>query len=93
MATIVAWICLAFGALVAAGNIGCLVTSYRTRRHISMIPVLGGPIAFGACVVLPIGWQLGLIALVVDPCCAPMVAGVAIDAFRRRRARRGSPRP
>lgn len=61
---------LAFGALVTVCNLWIVVLLFRTRKHISMIPLLGGSLACVGCGLIPaLGWKLGLIALGVDPAC------------------------
>ncbi len=82
------------GALVIAGNWTILITSVLARRrgarHISMIPVIGGVLVFGACIGLAIGPKLGVLALVLDPACVGMVVAALLLRARHpaRDARR-----
>ncbi|HEU5478290.1 MAG TPA: hypothetical protein VFU90_00585 [Candidatus Tumulicola sp.] len=70
MTLLIGIVLLLVGALVTVGNCWTVMASIRMRKHVSMIPLLGGPVAFVGCGLIPaIGWKLGSIALGVDPAC------------------------
>ena len=82
---------LALGALVTIGNLWIVVSWLRTRKHVSMIPLLGGPVACVGCGLIPvIGWKLGVIALGVDPACGYMFLGLLTMPLWSRWKRRKS---
>jgi len=74
---IVGWVLLVLGGLVALGNWLCLVASAQSKRHVSMVPFIGGVLAFpGAALVPSIGWKWALLAFVGDPSCLLLVVYV-----------------
>lgn len=83
MVAIIGWILLAVGAFVSLANLALIVRWYVTRTGGSLIPLLGGTLAFVGCALLPVGWRLGLIAFAIDPSCAWMCAWAVVAALRR----------
>jgi hypothetical protein len=69
----------AIGSLFSLGNWLCLVAALRTRRHVSLVPMLGGALVTLAALAAPAGpgW-LPLLGLVVDPSILLTICGVFV---------------
>lgn len=87
MTTVMGWILLGLGAVTSLGNGHLVLRWYLARKTSSLVPFVGGLASFAGCALLPsIGWKYGLLGLVIDPGCAWLLVGVAVDRVRRRRA-------
>jgi hypothetical protein len=59
------WVLIGFGALLAAMNTAILVESTLRRKHISMVPLLGGIALLAGAAML--GWRWGMLIAFADP--------------------------
>jgi len=63
---VVGYVLLAFGLLNIGSNIASVVETLRTKKFVSLIPLIGGLFTFLGC--LPtLGWKLGLVGFAIDP--------------------------
>jgi hypothetical protein len=87
--TTVALTLLGLGALGVLANWTLLINTLVTKKQegTSLVLLIGGVLAFAGCLLLPgVRWQLGLIALALDPGCWLLAAPI-ISALRRLQAR------
>ena len=76
---------LGLGGLICVANWMIVVQWLWTRRHISMLPLVGGMFAAAGCALVPaLGWKAGVVALAIDPGGALMLVAVPVDAVWRR---------
>ena len=87
MTKAVAFALVGGGALLIACNWFVVFRWCRTRKHVSMIPLVGGVISAVGCGLLDY-WRVAVIAVVVDPAgpvCLILAFPIAWATQRRRK--------
>jgi hypothetical protein len=86
MWTVAGYVLVAIAGLVTLGNLSVIahVVIARPARGSSFVPLIGGSFGFAGCALVPsLGWDVGLIAVALDPFTWALVTW-PLQALRRR---------